>query len=188
MSDIVYSSKRTKRRHLQKKVNDILRGANQKVPKLANNRLFVSSTSRFFADNVSAVPESMITTQPLPPSLKQPVVNNKDTSSFKGKCAGMVSEINNCSDKDDGESFQPPQLACMHSEIESCSDEDDDDSFQPPLKYNIRECLALWATKFYITHIALCALLIILREHNLDIPLDARTLLATPKKTNSKSC
>ena len=63
------------------------------------------------------------------------------------------------------------------------SDEDDNDSFQPPLKYNIRECLALWATKFNITHIALCALLIILREHNLDIPLDATTLLATPKET-----
>ena len=47
MSDIVYSSKRTKRRHLQKKVDDILRGANQKVPKLANNRLVVSSTNRF---------------------------------------------------------------------------------------------------------------------------------------------
>ena len=137
----------------------------------------------FFADNVSAIPESMTTTQPLPPSQKQPVVNNKDTSSFKGKCAGMVSEINNCSDKDDGESFQPPQLAGMHSEIESCSEEDDDDSFQPPLKYNIRERLALWATKFNITHIALCALLIILREHNLDIPLDTRTLFATPKAT-----
>ena len=79
MSDIVYSSKRTKRRHLQKKVGDILRGANQKVPQLANNRLVVSSTSRFFADNVSALPESMTTTQPLPPGLMQPVVNNKDT-------------------------------------------------------------------------------------------------------------
>ena len=121
MSDIVYSSKRTKRRHLQKKVNDILHGANQKVPKLANNRLVVSSTSRFFADNLSTIPESMTTTQPLPPGLMQPVVNIKDISSFKRKCAGMVSEINNCSDKDDGESFQPPQLAGMHSEIESCS-------------------------------------------------------------------
>ena len=139
MSDIVYSSKRTKRRHLQKKVDDTLRGANLKVPKLANNRLFVTSASRFFADNVSPIPESMTPTQPLPPGLMQPVVTNKDTSSFKGKCAGVVSEINNCSDKDDGESFQPPQqLAGMHSEIESCSDEDDDDSFQPPLKYNIR--------------------------------------------------
>ena len=113
----------------------------------------------------------MTTTQPLPPGLMQPVVNNKDTSNFKGKCAGMVSEINSCSDKDDGESFQPPQLAGMHFEIESCSDEDDDDSFQ-------RERVALWATKFNITHIALCALLIILREHNLDIPLDARTLFS----------
>ena len=95
----------------------------------------------------------MTTAQPLPPGLMQPVVNNKDTSSFKGKCAGMVSEINNCSDKDDGESFQPPQLAGMHSEIKSYFDEDDDDSFQPPLKYNIWERLALWATKFNITHI-----------------------------------
>ena len=50
----------------------------------------------------------MTTTQPLPPGLMQVVVNNKNTSSFKGTCAGMVSEINNCSDKDDGESFQPP--------------------------------------------------------------------------------
>ena len=72
MSDIVYSSKRTKRRHLQKKLDDILRGTNQKVPKLANNRLVVSSTSRFFADNVSAIPVSMTTTQPLPPGLMQP--------------------------------------------------------------------------------------------------------------------
>ena len=152
MSDIVCSSKRTKRRHLQKKIDD-LRGANQKVLKLANNRLVVSSISRFFADNVSAIPESMTTAQPLPPGLMQPVVNNKDTSSFKGKCAGMVSEINNCSDKDDGESFQPPQLAGMHSEIKSYFDEDDDGSFQPPLKYNIWERLALWATKFNITHI-----------------------------------
>ena len=47
----------------------------------------------------------MTTTQPLPPGLMQPVVNNKDNSSFKGKCAGTVSEINNCSDKGDGESF-----------------------------------------------------------------------------------
>ena len=48
---------------------------------------------------------------------------------------------------------------------------------------HITESLLKWAVRFNISHVALCALLIILKANKLDVSLDARTLLATPKKS-----
>ena len=48
---------------------------------------------------------------------------------------------------------------------------------------HITESLSKWAVRFNISHVALCALLIILKANKLDIPLEARILLATPKKS-----
>ena len=48
---------------------------------------------------------------------------------------------------------------------------------------HITESLSKWAVRFNISHVALCALLIILKTNKLDVPLDARTLLTTPKKS-----
>ena len=48
---------------------------------------------------------------------------------------------------------------------------------------HITESLSKWAVRFNISHVALCALLIILKANKLDVPLDARTLLAIPKKS-----
>ena len=48
---------------------------------------------------------------------------------------------------------------------------------------HITESLSKWAVRFNISHVALCALLIILKANKFDIRLDARTLLATPKKS-----
>lgn len=50
----------------------------------------------------------------------------------------------------------------------------------------IREKLASWAVKFKISHSALSALLEVLKSCDLDVPIDPRTLLMTPRVTDIK--
>ena len=47
---------------------------------------------------------------------------------------------------------------------------------------HITESLSKWAVRFNTSHVALCALLIVLKADKLDVALNARTLLTTPKK------
>ena len=183
MSDIVYCSKRTKRRHLRAKVDAILHEARQKVQKLADNQCN-ASTSAAVASSITGtvvisqlpvpsscdlsavVPdilESLPRTQSLPPL-------EADTSdAHNNTSTGILIDSN------------------VVSENESCSKEENEDNCTGTCQtghaaYNIREHLASWAIKFNISHIAICALLVILKCNNIDVPLDARTLLATPKE------
>ena len=63
-------------------------------------------------------------------------------------------------------------------EIES---DDSDDECSSDESCAIREQLAEWAVRFNTPHTSLSALLKILKQRDLDVPLDARTLLVTPK-------
>lgn len=65
----------------------------------------------------------------------------------------------------------------------------DSDDIEASSGYPVRTLLAEWATKFNISHAASSDLLPILRRADVDIPLDPRTLLTTPKisVTMSKS-
>lgn len=49
---------------------------------------------------------------------------------------------------------------------------------------SIQDDLINWATQFQISHVAVIALLSILRKHGLDLSRNSKTLLKTPRYTN----
>jgi len=57
----------------------------------------------------------------------------------------------------------------------------DSDDSKACSDYPVRTLLAEWATKFNILHAVLSDLLPILRRADVDVPLDPRELLTTPK-------
>lgn len=62
------------------------------------------------------------------------------------------------------------------SELDTDSESESDST-------SLEDDLATWATEHKITHVALNSLLHILREHNLTLPKDSRTLLGTVRST-----
>jgi hypothetical protein len=69
----------------------------------------------------------------------------------------------------------------LTSDSDSCEEEDSTIEL-------LRTRLAEWAVMFNISHAALSALLCILRQVDLDLPKDARTLLLTPKCNTDIKC
>lgn len=64
------------------------------------------------------------------------------------------------------------------TEVLDSSNSDVDSIQNTPFAIKLRD----WALRFHITLIALSALLLLLRLFDNTLPLDARTLLSTPKK------
>lgn len=118
----------------------------------------------------------------LSPSL-QGMTQSAQSDSF---CRDFVndSEADLCIDAEVGDAVESSNSTdeaaydCASSETNECQSDNDHMSF-------IQQ-LAKWSTDFGITHAALNSLLVILNSIDIDVPRDARTLLATPKQTEIK--
>jgi hypothetical protein len=72
-----------------------------------------------------------------------------------------------------------------YANTDSEADEEDVE-FDASDARSIRSRLAEWAVTYNVSHVAISTLLTILRENNIDVPKDPRTLLSTPKTTAIK--
>ena len=97
-------------------------------------------------------------------------VNTDDGTSTHVNVMASTSADTNCNNKN---SFN---TSIVHSTIS----EGADSCFEHEQSHNISTQLAQWATDFNISLVALSALLCILKLHKLNVPKDARTLLARP--------
>lgn len=93
-------------------------------------------------------------------------------------------DIFNCADDNmivldsDDSCDEAEYVDCAGTE-EGCSDASDTNS-------NLHVKLADWATNYCVPFVIINALLLILREFHPELPVDARTLMSTPRQTNLK--
>ena len=176
-------SARTRRRKIKAKVEEHLRNLQQEVD---SENGFISGSSML--DSISET-ELNVFDHPSDIQLGNPA---PDTPLFANTTHNRVDRLDDSSASDieerDDEFGQGDMLAgSSASDIEERDDEFRQESDSGEDRYNTREHLANWATTFNITHAALKALLYVLKESGLhDLPIDPRTLLATPIQANAK--
>jgi hypothetical protein len=131
--------------------------------------------------------------------------SGSSTDSYLSNHFKVLSEISDCStvecdkpasivssDSDSHESANEGDSAVHESSWDDCAFERDFELYgshyndncnndPDPDSNNIRANLCEWAVRHKITHSALYDLLQILQKQNKDLPIDPRTLLATPK-------
>ena len=98
------------------------------------------------------------------------------------RLTSYVSTASHFNDNDDHDSNGSDVEASAYSPPMTDNTSGSDDS-EACSDYPVRRLLAEWATKFNISHVALSDLLPILRRADVDVPLDPRTLLTTPKNS-----
>lgn len=103
----------------------------------------------------------------------------------------MQSDTSSTVDDDDDDEFmdclsqidEPERVTMAHAFNSSESNSDTESEVHPS---SLDDDLATWATEHKITHVALNSLLSILREHDLNLPKDARTLLGTVRSNRTE--
>ncbi|XP_073727161.1 uncharacterized protein [Misgurnus anguillicaudatus] len=112
----------------------------------------------------------------------------ESSSSWEDEFGGMHSDTNTVEDDEfmDCLSYiDEPECVNTASSLND-SESDTDSDTESEMCNSLQDDLATWATNHKIPHVALNSLLGILRQQNLNLPKDARTLLGTVRSSTAE--
>lgn len=167
-----HSSDRTKRRKIKASVDEHIRSIQFEIDE--GFRADIEATEQF-GDFVVDIP-SISTTN----------IHNSCNISDQCKTGISIEENDNAEDS----CISPTPFLSESDEFGNeqtfSSTDSDTDAMDNDSKESIKNRLAEWAILFNIPHFALSSLLCILRDADLNVPKDPRTLLGTPRHTDVK--
>ena len=167
-----HASDRTKRRKIKASVDEHMRSIQFEIDE--GFRADTEDTEQF-VDFVADIP-----------STHTAIICNSYDISDQCETGISIEENDNAEDS----CFSAPPFLLESDEFGNeqtfSSTDSDTDATDNESKDSVKNRLAEWAILFNIPHLALSSLLCILRDADLNVPKDPRTLLRTPRHTDVK--